>query len=225
MLPFGRFRDASGAGVDTVLGPEMRSTGEVMGIDDSFGTAFAKSQEAVYGSLPVKGRVFVSVANRDKRAMVFPVKRLADLGFEIWATSGTAEVLRRNGVRAKIVRKQSDGAGAANELGVSEPTVVTRILDGEVDLIVNTPFGAVSSASAAVRLDGYEIRTAAVRRGVPCVTTVAGLAAAVQGIEATIRGEMGVRSLQEHAAALVSAPDGIKPPSYRAHSVAISSGR
>ncbi|TVZ03128.1 carbamoyl-phosphate synthase large subunit [Trebonia kvetii] len=197
VLPFGRFRDASGAGVDTVLGPEMRSTGEVMGIDESFGTAFAKSQEAVYGSLPVKGRVFVSVANRDKRAMVFPVKRLADLGFEIWATSGTAEVLRRNGVRAKIVRKQSDGAGLDGD-----PTVVTRILDGEVDLIVNTPFGAVSTASAAVRLDGYEIRTAAVRRGVPCVTTVAGLAAAVQGIEATIRGDMGVRSLQEHAAAM-----------------------
>ena len=211
VLPFGRFRDASGAGVDTVLGPEMRSTGEVMGIDESFGIAFAKSQEAVYGSLPVKGRVFVSVANRDKRAMVFPVKRLADLGFEIWATSGTAEVLRRNGVRAKIVRKQSDGAGPADEVGVREPTVVTRILDGEVDLIVNTPFGTVSAgtgsaASAAVRLDGYEIRTAAVRRGVPCVTTVAGLAAAVQGIEATIRGDMGVRSLQEHAAAL--APDG-----------------
>ena len=202
VLPFGRFRDASGAGVDTVLGPEMRSTGEVMGIDESFGTAFAKSQEAVYGSLPVKGRVFVSVANRDKRAMVFPVKRLADLGFEIWATSGTAEVLRRNGVRAKIVRKQSDGAGLDGD-----PTVVTRILDGEVDLIVNTPFGTMSAgtgsaASAAVRLDGYEIRTAAVRRGVPCVTTVAGLAAAVQGIEATIRGEIGVRSLQEHAAAL-----------------------
>jgi carbamoyl-phosphate synthase large subunit len=197
VLPFGRFRDANGSGVDTVLGPEMRSTGEVMGIDDSFGTAFAKSQEAVYGSLPVKGRVFVSIANRDKRAMVFPVKRLADLGFEVWATSGTAEVLRRNGVRAKIVRKQSDGAGPDGE-----PTVVTRILDGEVDLIVNTPFGAGSSASAAVRLDGYEIRTAAVRRGVPCVTTVAGLAAAVQGIEATIRGEIGVRSLQEHAAVL-----------------------
>jgi carbamoyl-phosphate synthase large subunit len=208
VLPFGRFRDASGAGVDTVLGPEMRSTGEVMGIDESFGKAFAKSQEAVYGALPVKGRVFVSVANRDKRAMVFPVKRLADLGFEIWATLGTAEVLRRNGVRAKIVRKQSDGAGPANELGDREPTVVTRILDGEVDLIVNTPFGAVSAASAAVRLDGYEIRTAAVRRGVPCVTTVAGLAAAVQGIEATIRGEIGVRSLQEHALAI--APDGLR---------------
>jgi carbamoyl-phosphate synthase large subunit len=199
VLPFGRFRDASGAGVDTVLGPEMRSTGEVMGIDESFGTAYAKSQEAVYGSLPVKGRVFVSVANRDKRAMVFPVKRLADLGFEIWATSGTAEVLRRNGVRAKIVRKHSDGAGPDGE-----PTVVTRILDGEVDLIVNTPWGSLSAASASVRLDGYDIRTAAVRRGVPCVTTVAGLAAAVQGIEAIIRGEIGVRSLQEHAARLRS---------------------
>jgi len=197
VLPFGRFRDATGAGVDTVLGPEMRSTGEVMGIDAMFGTAYAKSQEAVYGTLPVTGRVFVSIANRDKRAMIFPVKRLADLGFEIWATYGTAEVLRRNGVRAKIVRKHSDGAGPDGE-----PTVVTRILDGEVDLIVNTPFGSVSAASAAVRLDGYEIRTAAVRRGVPCVTTVAGLAAAVQGIEATIRGEVGVRSLQEHAAGL-----------------------
>jgi carbamoyl-phosphate synthase large subunit len=194
VLPFGRFRDPSGAGVDTVLGPEMRSTGEVMGIDASFGTAYAKAQEAVYGALPTGGRVFVSVANRDKRAMVFPVKRLADLGFEIWATSGTAEVLRRNGVRAKIVPKHSDGAGPGGE-----PTVVTRILDGEVDLIVNTPFGSPSAASASARLDGYEIRTAAVRRGVPCVTTVAGLAAAVQGIEATIRGEVGVRSLQEHA--------------------------
>jgi carbamoyl-phosphate synthase large subunit len=193
VLPFGRFRDTTGRGVDTVLGPEMRSTGEVMGIDAVFGTAYAKSQAAVYGSLPVKGHVFVSVANRDKRAMVFPVKRLADLGFEIWATSGTAEVLRRNGVHAKIVRKQSDGPGANGE-----PTVVTRILDGEVDLIVNTPFGT----GASVRLDGYEIRTAAVRRGVPCVTTAAGLAAAVQGIEAVIRGDVGVRTLQEYAAGL-----------------------
>ena len=97
VLPFDRFRDLAGQGVDTVLGPEMRSTGEVMGIDAVFGTAYAKAQAAVYGSLPVKGRAFVSVANRDKRSMIFPVKRLADLGFEIWATEGTAEVLRRNG--------------------------------------------------------------------------------------------------------------------------------
>jgi carbamoyl-phosphate synthase large subunit len=199
VLPFGRFRDPSGQGVDTVLGPEMRSTGEVMGIDAVFGTAYAKAQAAVYGSLPVKGRVFVSVANRDKRSMIFPVKRLADLGFEIWATEGTAEVLRRNGVRAKIVRKHGDGPGPSGE-----PTVVTRILAGEVDLIVNTPFG--SPGQSGPRLDGYEIRTAAVRRGIPCVTTAAGLAAAVHGIEATIRGEIGVRSLQEHAAMLGRVP-------------------
>src|SRR5947199_971166 len=131
VLPWSRFR-----GVDTVLGPEMRSTGEVMGIDHSFGTAFAKSQEAAYGALPTKGRVFVSVANRDKRHMVFPVKRLADLGFEILATDGTAEVLRRNGVQATIVRKHSEGPGPDGE-----PTIVERIVAGEVDLIVNTPFG------------------------------------------------------------------------------------
>ncbi|MFC4589779.1 carbamoyl-phosphate synthase large subunit [Sphaerisporangium corydalis] len=187
VLPFNRF-----LGVDTILGPEMRSTGEVMGIDEVFGTAYAKSQSASYGSLPTKGRAFVSVANRDKRAMIFPVKALADLGFEILATEGTAEVLRRNGVHAKIVRKQSDGTGTDGE-----PTIVTRILDGEVDLIVNTPFG--SPGQSGPRLDGYEIRTAAVLRGIPCVTTVQGLGAAVQGIQAIAAGSVGVRSLQEHA--------------------------
>jgi carbamoyl-phosphate synthase large subunit len=195
VLPFGRFRDARGQGVDTVLGPEMRSTGEVMGIDQVFGTAYAKSQAAAYGPLPVKGRAFVSVADQDKRSMIFPVKRLADLGFEIWATQGTGEVLRRNGVRATIVRKHSDGVGPDGE-----PDIVARILDGQVDLIVNTPFG--SPGQSGPRLDGYEIRTAAVRRQIPCVTTVQGLAAAVQGIEAITRGEVGVRSLQEHARAL-----------------------
>jgi carbamoyl-phosphate synthase large subunit len=193
VLPFDRFRTVEGHGVDTVLGPEMRSTGEVMGIDEVFGTAYAKSQQAAYGSsLPTEGRAFVSVANRDKRAMVFPVKRLADLGFEILATEGTAEVLRRNGVHAKIVRKHSAGPGSDGE-----PTIVRRILDGEVDLIVNTPFG--SPGQSGPRLDGYEIRTAAVLRGIPSVTTVQGLAAAVQGIEAVARGDVGVRSLQEHA--------------------------
>jgi carbamoyl-phosphate synthase large subunit len=195
VLPFGRFRDPDGRGVDTVLGPEMRSTGEVMGIDQEFGTAYAKSQAAAYGSLPVKGRAFVSVANRDKRSMIFPVKRLADLGFEIWATRGTAEVLRRSGVRATIVRKHSEGAGPDGE-----PDIVARILAGQVDLIVNTPFG--SPGQSGPRLDGYEIRTAAVRRSVPCVTTIQGLAAAVQGIEAITRGEVGVRSLQDHARAV-----------------------
>jgi carbamoyl-phosphate synthase large subunit len=166
-----------------------------MGIDEVFGTAYAKSQAAAYGALPVKGRAFVSVADRDKRSMIFPVKRLADLGFEIWATRGTGEVLRRNGVRATIVRKHSDGVGPDGE-----PDIVARILDGQVDLIVNTPFG--SPGQSGPRLDGYEIRTAAVRRQIPCVTTVQGLAAAVQGIEAITRGEVGVRSLQQHATAL-----------------------
>jgi carbamoyl-phosphate synthase large subunit len=192
VLPFDRFRTPEGRGVDTILGPEMRSTGEVMGIDADFGTAYAKSQAAAYGSLPTKGRAFVSVANRDKRAMIFPVKRLADLGFEILATEGTAEVLRRNGVHAKIVRKHSAGPGPDGE-----PTIVQRVLDGEVDLIVNTPFG--SPGHSGPRLDGYEIRTAAVLRGVPCLTTVQGLGAAVQGIEAITAGNVGVRSLQEHA--------------------------
>jgi carbamoyl-phosphate synthase large subunit len=192
VLPFGRFRDQSGAGVDTLLGPEMRSTGEVMGLDEVFGTAYAKSQAAAYGALPVKGRAFVSVASKDKRAMIFPIKRLADLGFEIWATSGTAEVLRRNGVHATIVRKHSDGRGPDGE-----PTIVERILAGQVDLVVNTPFGGAGQPGP--RRDGYEIRTAAVRRGLPCVTTMAGLAAIVQGVEAIMRNEVGVRSLQQHA--------------------------
>jgi carbamoyl-phosphate synthase large subunit len=186
VLPFGRFR-----GVDTVLGPEMKSTGEVMGIDSGFGIAFAKSQAAAYGSLPTKGKAFVSVANRDKRAIIFPVKRLADLGFEILATQGTAEVLRRNGVTSTVVRKHSDGAGPDGE-----PTIVQQILAGDVDMIVNTPWGV------GPRVDGYEIRTAAVLRGVPCMTTVQGLAACVQGIEALMRGDISVRSLQEHAAVL-----------------------
>ncbi len=186
VLPFGRFR-----GVDTVLGPEMKSTGEVMGIDSGFGIAFAKSQAAAYGSLPTKGKAFVSVANRDKRAIIFPVKRLADLGFEILATQGTAEVLRRNGVTSTVVRKHRDGAGPDGE-----PTIVQQILAGDVDMIVNTPWGV------GPRVDGYEIRTAAVLRGVPCMTTVQGLAACVQGIEALMRGDISVRSLQEHAAVL-----------------------
>ncbi|CAB4927764.1 unannotated protein [freshwater metagenome] len=189
VLPFGRFH-----GVDTVLGPEMRSTGEVMGIDSVFGTAFAKSQSAAYSSgLPTSGRVFVSVANRDKRSMIFPIKRLADLGFEILATEGTAEVLRRNGLKAVVLRKVSEGRGDAGE-----PTSVDAILSGDIDLVINTPYGV------GPRLDGYEIRTAAVTRGIPCITTVQGLAATVQGIEALISGQIGVRSLQEWAADLAS---------------------
>ena len=184
VLPFGRFH-----GVDSVLGPEMRSTGEVMGIDDSFGVAFAKSQEAAYsGGLPTSGTAFVSLANRDKRAAVLPIKRLADLGFRILATQGTADVLRRNGVEVDVVRKQHEGPG-----GDGTPTTVQAIMDGGIDLIINTPYGV------GPRVDGYEIRTAAVTMGVPCVTTVQGLSAAVQGIDALSSRAPGVRSLQEHA--------------------------
>ncbi|MBR7838016.1 carbamoyl-phosphate synthase large subunit [Actinospica durhamensis] len=197
VMPWSRFRTPDGQGVDVVLGPEMKSTGEVMGIDADFGTAFAKSQAGAYGALPTKGRVFVSVANRDKRSMIFPVKVLADLGFEILATEGTAEVLRRNGILATQVRKQYEGTGPAGE-----PTIVQRILAGEVDLIINTPYGV------GPRLDGYDIRTAAVSTGKPCITTVQGLAAAVQGIEAQLRGEIGVGSLQEHAKRLQAHRDG-----------------
>ncbi|WP_431984952.1 carbamoyl-phosphate synthase large subunit [Streptomyces qinglanensis] len=193
VMPWSRFRDVQGRGVDTVLGPEMRSTGEVMGIDSVFGTAYAKSQAAAYGALPGKGRAFVSVANRDKRSLIFPARELVAMGFELLATSGTAEVLKRNGINATVVRKQSQGTGPAGE-----PTVVQLIHDGEVDLIVNTPYGTGG------RLDGYDIRTAAVARAVPCLTTVQALAAAVQGIDAMARDEVSVRSLQEHARHLVA---------------------
>ncbi len=186
VLPFGRFH-----GVDTVLGPEMRSTGEVMGIDDTFGIAFAKSQDAAFGALPMSGTAFVSLANRDKRSAIFPIKILHDLGFAILATQGTAEVLRRNGVPAQVLRKQSEGTGPNGE-----KTTVDAIMAGDVQLIINTPYGV------GPRLDGYEIRTAAVTRGVPCITTVQGLAAAVQGIESLQKNEAGVRSLQEHGADL-----------------------
>lgn len=193
-MPFNRFRTVEGTSVDTILGPEMRSTGEVMGLDVGFGTAFAKSQAAAFGSLPTGGSVFVSVANRDKRSIIFPVKRLADLGFTILATAGTASMLRRNGVEVETVRKYSQGPGPAGE-----PTVVQLILDSRVDLIFNTPAGL--SPDGRPRFDGYEIRTAAVLRNIPCITTVQGLAAAVQGIEAVRGGGIGVRSLQSWARA------------------------
>ncbi|WP_435768523.1 carbamoyl-phosphate synthase large subunit [Nocardioides sp. SYSU DS0651] len=193
VLPFNRFRTRDGQFVDTVLGPEMKSTGEVMGFDAHFGTAFAKSQAAAYGPLPTSGKVFISIANRDKRTMVFPARVLVDYGFEILATQGTAEVLRRNGIEATVVRKHFEGPGPHGE-----KTTVQMILDGEIDLIVNTPHGATGGGDS--RVDGYEIRSAAVLTGTPCITTVQGLAAAVQGIAAQRAGEIGVRSLQEWAA-------------------------
>jgi carbamoyl-phosphate synthase large subunit len=183
VLPFERF-----TGVDTVLGPEMRSTGEVMGIDRNFGLAFAKAETGAGVRLPLKGTAFVSVANRDKRSVIFPAKRLADLGFHLVATRGTAEVLRRAGVEVDVVPKVS-------EAGAPGGTITDRIAAGEIDMVFNTPFGR------GARSDGYFIRTAAVAAGVPCVTTIAGMAAAVQAIEALTSGGVGVAPLQEYLSA------------------------
>jgi carbamoyl-phosphate synthase large subunit len=176
VLPFARF-----PGADSLLGPEMRSTGEVLGLDVSFGAAFAKSQEAAYGALPTKGVAFLSVRNADKRAIVLPAKRLADLGFTLVATAGTAGVLARNGVPAAVVAKVHEGPD----------NVVERIRAGEIDVVVNTPQGS------GPRADGYDIRTAAVAADIPCITTLSGLTAVVQGIEALLAGDLAVRPLQQ----------------------------
>ncbi len=191
ILPFRRFRTQEGQAVDSILGPEMRSTGEVMGIDADYGTAFAKSQLRQGSALPTEGTVFVSVANRDKRSMIFPIKRLVDLGFRVLATAGTADVLRRNGITAEVVRKHSAGRGPAGE-----PTVVDRITAGEIAMVINTPSGRDS------RADGYAIRAATTSLDRPIITTVQQLGAAVLGIEAMQRGDLQVASLQEHAARL-----------------------
>ncbi|MFT4042487.1 MAG: carbamoyl-phosphate synthase large subunit [Gordonia sp. (in: high G+C Gram-positive bacteria)] len=190
VLPFNRFRRYDGTGVDSLLSPEMKSTGEVMGIDADFGRAFAKSQTAAYGSLPTHGAVFVTVANKDKRALLFPVKHLANLGFTILATEGTADVLRRNGIDATTVRKCFEAAPG-------ERTIIDAIRDGEVAMVINTPYG-----QSGPRVDGYEIRSAAVSVGIPCITTVQGASAAVQGIEAARNERMGVQSLQRRHAAM-----------------------
>jgi carbamoyl-phosphate synthase large subunit len=185
VLPFARFE-----GVDTVLGPEMKSTGEVMGIDADPGVALAKALVAAGASLPAAGTVFVSVANRDKRAIVFPAKRLADLGFSLIATGGTAGVLQRAGIPVERVTKVSEGG----------PSVVDLIREGRVDLIVNTPFGR------GPRTDGYFIRTAAASAGVPCITTLQGVFAAVRGIEALRGGPTEPRSIQEYHAEAADTP-------------------
>ncbi|MBK5250342.1 MAG: carbamoyl-phosphate synthase large subunit, partial [Actinomycetales bacterium] len=190
VLPFMRFRTSKGKVVDTVLGPEMRSTGEVMGYDVDFPTAFAKSQAGAYGGLPTEGTVFISVADRDKRSIVFPASRLVELGFRILATSGTASVLRRNGIESAEVRKASQGRGPNDE-----PTIVDLISSGEIDMVINTP------GSKGARADGYEIRTATTAADRAIVTTMQQFAAAVQAIEALRRGPFQVRSLQEHDAA------------------------
>ncbi|MCQ9677079.1 carbamoyl-phosphate synthase large subunit [Corynebacterium sp. BF-R-2] len=185
VLPFNRFRRPDGQLLDTLLSPEMKSTGEVMGLADNFGAAYAKGETAAFGELPTEGTVFVSVANRDKRTLIFPIQRLAYMGYTIVATDGTAQMLRRNGVECEVATKVSEAKDG-------EESIVDAILGGKVDLILNTPAG-----SAGARHDGYDIRAAAVSVGVPLVTTVQGVTAAVQGIEALRQGDLKVRALQE----------------------------
>jgi carbamoyl-phosphate synthase large subunit len=187
VLPFKRFATKDGRFVDSLLGPEMRSTGEVMGIDVDFPRAFAKSQAAAGSALPKSGRVFVSVADRDKPHLVLPVRRLQQLGYKVLATSGTAAILARHGIEVQVVRKHTDPDS------IEGPSIVDLINDGKVDVVVNTPSGSHA------RKDGYEIRAATTAADKAIFTTIAQLSAAIGSFEAVLAGPFSVKSLQEHA--------------------------
>ena len=184
VLPFNRFRRVDGTGIDTVLGPEMKSTGEVMGIASNFGLAFAKSQTAAFGPLPKSGAVFISLSERDKESGWRAARDLHELGFKIYCTSGTNSFLAGKGVPSELVRKNSD----INSNKLSANDVITK---GLVQLVINTPLGRGS------RHDGFLIRTAAVSRSVSCITTIPGFKAAVAGIAALQKDDFGIKSLQE----------------------------
>ena len=186
VLPWNRFRRTDGRGVDSTLGPEMRSTGEVMGIAATFGESYAKSQIAAFGPLPKNGTVFISLSDKDKAIGIEAARRISDLGFRILATSGTAHSLSEQGIPATVVRKHSEGTGP-----YGERTIVEQMVAGQVDLVINTPVGRGS------RQDGWVIRTTAVQRSIPCITTIAGFNAAVSGIEAIRNAELSVKPLQE----------------------------
>jgi carbamoyl-phosphate synthase large subunit len=176
VMPFNRF-----SGSDALLGPEMRSTGEVMGVAADFPAAFAKAQAAAGSALPQSGSVFLSVTDSDKQAAIGIALLLSDLGFSILATGGTAQTIRGYGVPVETLNKIAEGS----------PNVVDRIEAGEVDLVINTPTGS------GARSDGWEIRRAAIARGIPCITTLSGGYAAARAIRAARSGELAVRSLQE----------------------------
>ena len=177
VLPFVRFR-----GVDILLGPEMKSTGEVMGMDKDFGAAFAKAQIAASSSLPLKGTVFVSVKDRDKQAVVTIAKKLDQYGFKIVSTQGTAKVLSENGIKVRALKKISEGS----------PNITDLIQGGQIALVINTPAGETP------RRDEVVIRSLAVSRGVPCVTTMEGADASIKAIEAMKKKDLTVMSLQEY---------------------------
>ena len=186
VLPWNRFRRNDGTGVDSILGPEMRSTGEVMGIAKTFGEAYAKSQTAAFGALPLSGSVFLSLSERDKKASLYPAKTLTELGFKLFTTQGTHNFLNENGVKSELVRKHSQGRGPSGEF-----TAVDLITEGVVGLVINTPLGR------GTRLDGWMIRTAAIQRGVPCITTIAGFKAAVAGISELQGKSYSIKSIQD----------------------------
>ncbi len=186
VLPWNRFRRSDGRGVDSILGPEMRSTGEVMGISSSFGESYAKSQIEAFGPLPTKGMVFISLADKDKASGVAAAVGLEKLGFSILATVGTSTYLAEHGVFSISVRKNSDGTGP-----LGEPTIVEIINSGDIDLVINTPVGR------GTRADGWLIRTASVQRSIPIITTTAGFNAAVEGIRFIQSNELSIKPLQE----------------------------
>ncbi|NCU83493.1 MAG: carbamoyl-phosphate synthase large subunit [Actinobacteria bacterium] len=186
VLPFNRFRRVDGEGVDSVLGPEMKSTGEVMGISPTFGAAFAKSQIAAFGALPQNGAIFISLSDKDKGEAVASVKGLSGLDFELYATLGTHKFLESHGISTQLVAKHSEKDG--NKGAVS---AVDLINQGKIALVINTPFGRGAAK------DGRKIRTAAVARGVSCITTLPGLKAAVEGIRELRRGKLTARSIQD----------------------------
>jgi len=185
VLPWNRFRRVDGRGVDAILGPEMRSTGEVMGIADNFGEAYAKSQISSFGPLPKSGTVFISLADKDKSSGVAPARKLSELGFRLLATDGTAKLLEQSGVTVVRVRKNSEGTGP-----MGEKTIVEMLNGGDIDLVINTPVGR------GTRADGWAIRTASVQRSIPIITTTAGFSAAVEGIKAIQAGAMPVKPIQ-----------------------------
>ena len=186
VFPFNRF-----PGVDIILGPEMKSTGEVMGIDKDFGQAYIKSQIAAGQRLPKKGNVFISVADRDKRAVLFIAKKLDDLGFHIYASSGTAAALEKNNILVKVLPKIAEG----------RPNVLDLMKDGKIQLVINTPTGRIP------RQDEVKIRSQVILYNIPYTTTISGAQATVNGIEALTKRDLGVKSLQEYHKVKSQAPN------------------
>ncbi len=177
VFPFNRF-----PGVDIILGPEMKSTGEVMGIDNDFGQAYLKSQLAAGQNLPKKGNVFISVRDKDKKEAVSIAKKLQDLGFHIFATPGTAVVLEKNNIKVALLPKIAEG----------RPNVLDLMKDGKIQLVINTPTGRIP------RQDEVKIRSQVILCNIPYTTTISGAQATVSGIEALIKKELNIKSLQEY---------------------------